>query len=203
MKLAILICHANERFSQFSHLMGELQKQRAPYVSEVGIFSISDDCQMKVGMKRNDLVSYASLFRAEYVTFIDDDDQVSRDYVKRIIGAIKAAPGKDVYCYRVSYSDGAQHHGTPVYYSIKYSGRPKMETDSPRGPFLRTPNHLMVIRREIAEKCPFPEINNGEDAQFAKDIVKHIKSEYHIDEILYHYHHSAMTTLAQKKPYGK
>ena len=76
-------------------------------------------------------------------------------------------------------------------HSIKYKAYRTNDT----GPikYERYPNHLNIIRSDIAKQFRFPEINHGEDTDFATQIFKSglLKKETTIDGVMYHYDYKA------------
>ena len=53
----------------------------------------------------------------------------------------------------------------------------------------RYPNHLNVIKTDIAKQFKFPEISFGEDTSFATQVFKSglLKTEGYIGDVIYHY----------------
>ena len=82
-KLSILICGITNR--DFSPLLTHLEKQTQD--KPVEILSLVDNKKMKIGRKRNLLVEMS---KGEYISFIDDDDWVTDDYVDSILEKIQA-----------------------------------------------------------------------------------------------------------------
>ena len=78
----------------------------------------------------------------------------------------------------------------PKYFehSIKYN---EYNTTQNFITYERYPNHLNVIKREIAVQFKFPEINFGEDTDWATQINKSglLKKETYIDQVLYYYNY--------------
>jgi len=130
----------------------------------------------KVGMKRNLLLEKA---KGDYVVFIDDDDTIADDYILEIMKAIEIQP--DIICFEVMRFDrGIQDRVAK--YSITYSG----DSNTPRK-YFRLPNHLMCVKREYAVATKFPEINFGEDSDYAKRLKPLLKTEVQIGKVLYNY----------------
>jgi hypothetical protein len=71
-------------------------------------------------------------------------------------------------------------------HSIKYS---EYRTTANVITYERYPNHLNVIKSSIAKQFTFPEINFGEDTDWATQINKSglLKKEVYIEEIIYYY----------------
>jgi GT2 family glycosyltransferase len=60
------------------------------------------------------------------------------------------------------------------------------------------PNHIPVIKKEVSTKVSFPSLPRAEDAAYAKILKPHLKSEFKINKVLYHYDFSDLTTVAQE-----
>ena len=99
MKLSILICTVPSRVdSYFPKLLKKLESQLN---KNVEVLWLGDDKKRSVGEKRNNLLSIAN---GEYVTFVDDDDDISDDYVKTILHYIVNGKGVDVINFNVMCS---------------------------------------------------------------------------------------------------
>lgn len=153
----------------------------------VEIITLLDNQIMKVGKKRNELLSLAN---GEYVCFVDDDDLISNDYVDSILEAIES--GEDVVVFTLSRNHNGTHDRL-CYYSKEY----EKDRDTP-GAYYRMPNHLMVFRTEIAQKVKYKEFFFGEDAAWSKEILPMIRTERKIDKVLYTYESSDSGSASQK-----
>ena len=161
---------------------------RIEYDDDVEILIYSDNKEESVGGKRNKLVGLA---KGEYVSFLDEDDRVSDDYIEQLLEGIKS--GADIITFDVSVSiDGATPK--PCYYSMYFDG----DKNEPNA-YYRLPNHLMCVKREIALQVPFKEISFGEDADYAKRLKPLLKSEHSINKVLYHYDYNSKTTATQRR----
>ncbi len=67
-------------------------------------------------------------------------------------------------------------------HSIKYSQWFEKE-----GIYYRCPNHLNVVKREIALKVGFPLIDRGEDRDYSYRLYEHLKTEAEIEGTIYFY----------------
>lgn len=149
--------------------------------SIVNIRVYEDGGEKTIGEKRNYLLQNST---ADYVAFIDDDDSISKDYIKHALEGI--AKGVDCVSLRgVITFDG---EAPEIFeHSIKY---PIYRTNDTRVPkYERFPNHLNVIKSSIAKQFNFPMINHGEDTAFATQIKNSglIKTEHYVDAVTYHY----------------
>jgi hypothetical protein len=96
--LSILVCGLYERGLIYHSDEGpiyELTKQAEG--KPVQLITLYDNRVWTVGQKRNRLLWMAE---GEYLTFVDDDDEVAGDYVDTLLGAIDKARGADVICFR-------------------------------------------------------------------------------------------------------
>lgn len=181
--LSILICTLDGRESSFNKLIKELSWQLAgkPVICEV--LYEKDNGEKTTGQKRNKLLERAM---GEYVCFIDDDDEISPNYINILLEAIKTNP--DCVSLRGVMTTSGQNPET-FEHSIRYKAY--RTTNNPIK-YERYPNHLNCIRASIAKQFKFPEINHGEDTNWATQIFKSglIKSEFYTDEILYYYRYN-------------
>ncbi|OHB91783.1 MAG: hypothetical protein A2Z57_04835 [Planctomycetes bacterium RIFCSPHIGHO2_12_39_6] len=183
MKLSILIPSLESRAAQLICLKEELFAQivQCKAVDDVEIITSVDRGEATIGSKRNLLLSKAT---GSYICFFDDDDTPSTTYVQKILDCIETACDNCSMIGRITF-DGS----TPEIFehSIKYKEYRTNETVPVK--YERYPNHLNVIRAEIAKKFSFPEINHGEDTDWATQIFKSglLKNETKIEGVLYHY----------------
>lgn len=175
MKLSILICTIPERQWMFLSLYKVLQD----IIDSDGmpvelLWDNSPD--ITIGQKRNLLLSKS---KGEYVVFIDDDDMPSMDYIDLILKACES--GSDC----IGISGFMTTNGTNIkLWHISKEYPCWLES---MGVYLRTPNHISPVRRELAIQAGFPEINHGEDAEYSKRLHPLLKTETKIDQLIYHY----------------
>lgn len=179
MKLSILICTIPSRQASFGRLISELRSQILPYSPEVAIISNASP-ELPIGAKRNWLLQKAE---SDYVCFIDDDDEISNNYIDLLMKAIDT--GCDCASLKGVYSVNGKYDGL-FEHSIKYK---EWKTTHKEIKYERFPNHLNTIRTSIAKKFKFPNINHGEDQDWSTQIHNSglLKTEFYISEILYYY----------------
>lgn len=176
MKFSILICHLDnpERRASLQRLLASLYPQCLNKAVEVCIEA--DDGTMTVGEKRNKLLKQAA---GEYIAFIDDDDEVTDDYVDRILLALEKKPD----CVGI---EGRLLDGKAEFifsHSIEYSGWYNVGTV-----FYRTPNHLNPVRRDLALRIGFEPRSFGEDRLYSDALRRWLKTEKYISKPIYIYH---------------
>jgi glycosyltransferase involved in cell wall biosynthesis len=148
---------------------------------EVEVLTDIDNGEVTTGNKRNRLIQRAS---GEYIVFVDDDDEVSTDYVKEILQAAITKPDAIVFSgwMTTNGTDRRDFHLSIHYPYTAITRNGKIE-------YLRYPNHITPIKREIALQVPFPNRTIGEDYEWATAIHDQglIKNEIKIHKYLYHY----------------
>jgi glycosyltransferase involved in cell wall biosynthesis len=137
---------------------------------------------MTIGEKRNKLMAMAT---GEYIAFIDDDDQVSPDYIQLVLDAIR--DGKPDVVGIVGIFRGDMGNG-PIRKLFYHTIKNDKYWTSLRG-YERPPNHLNPMRREIASQFSFEHKSMFEDTDWAMEICKAkvLKSEKFIERPIYFY----------------
>ena len=145
-----------------------------------------DNKRRTVGEKRDSLLRAA---KGRYVTFCDDDDVPTADYVSELLAAMGSDPDVITFRQRVTYNGQSGE----VEFKL---GHPN-EAFQPGGITKRNAWHVCVWRRKLAIMSGFPASNYGEDWQFAAPLcaIPNLR-EVHIPKILHHYIHNATTTEA-------
>lgn len=177
---AILVPTLGERRDMFERLMAGLLPQLDPYGGRVRVIGWHNDGSPSLPKIRQRMVETAG---TEYVSFIDDDDVVHPDYVRRIVAALDERPdyvGFQVQC----YSDG--HPIAVAYHSLEY----KRWRNFP-GRFERDISHVNPIRTQLALTASFSRarVGQAEDRNWADQLrrSKVLKTQVLIPHILYHY----------------
>lgn len=187
-KLSILICTLKSREKLLSQLLDVINEQKT---DEVEILINSDEGEKKIGTKRNELLEKAN---GEYVCFVDDDDTITYDYVSSILNCLKKSP--DAVGIELNYYQDNKLIGIAYHSSKNDSWFEKKSTkDAYIMEYYRTINHLNPIKREIALKVKFPEINDGEDYDFSIRLAGLINSEEYINHPIYNYYFDSIKNI--------
>lgn len=178
---SILICTLEERKKSFDALYAKVQRQiDVNHLSDqVEILFFRDNREHSVGFKRNFLLQQS---KAEYVCFLDDDDDVHGRYVPMIYEKLQQKPD----C--VSLIGVMTTHGkNPEVFKHSIAYNNKYCTEN--GVHYRPPNHLNPVKRDIAAQFSFPETNFGEDYSWAHLLAQSclLKNEAVIEEPYYFY----------------
>lgn len=183
--LDILVCCVPERAKLWDQLKRKLAQQieSCKASTNVQIIELPDDKKMSIGEKRNRLLDRST---AEYLCFVDDDDNVSPTYVRDILDAIgDCEPDVVGLKGQVLLSDT---EWCPFVHSVEYHDH----SDVKQGNGIikvRPPNHLNAMRASIAKKYRFPSVNHGEDTEWSMKICHNgvLKSQVMVERPLYYY----------------
>jgi glycosyltransferase involved in cell wall biosynthesis len=183
MKLSILIPTVPERFAQAAKLIEKLEKQNVEKQAEILWFG--DNRARTIGAKRNALLDAA---RGQYAAFVDDDDDVSDDYITSICSVQELV---DV----ITFDQHAVWNGeqSTVEFSIQHSPAGQFV---PGGTTKRFPWHSCAWRRDLATKGVFTEKNWGEDLDWVLQVHRLPKREARIPRVLHYYRHHDAQSLA-------
>jgi hypothetical protein len=180
--LSVLIPTLERRRALFHRVHSQLEGESASGCLEqaVEILHLRDNGEHSTGWKRNRLIEQA---RGRFVSFVDDDDCVSDDYLSRICEAIRTHPDIDCVGIRGEIRFRGSHPREFVH-SIRHSDY------MTRGSvYLRPPYHLNPIRRSIAARYRFADVCYSEDIDWARAMASDgvLQKECFIDSVLYYY----------------
>jgi GT2 family glycosyltransferase len=192
MKLSVLVCSTHNRYKTFlpkilDQLFGQLKYLTIDDQKDVEILTLIDNKTIMLGTKRNNLIDIS---KGEYVVFVDDDDRVAEDYLSSLLEATQS--GADVITFWVMVSLNGEEY-KPCFYSKDFTGNFNTSES-----YHRLPNHIMCIRRELAETVLFKPILYGEDSDFSERLKPYLKTEHAIGKPLYYYDYNIETTEAQE-----
>ena len=192
MKLSILICTLPDPFRgvfQIQQLISNLthQARRKP----VQVAYLGDNKSMTVGTKRNLLMNIAI---GERLIFVDDDDRISDNYVDKLLEYCEYK--EDCISIGVECTENGKNKKT-----YDFSFKKNINTRTKKGNNIagRMPNHLCLWKREIALRVRFPDINLGEDHNWAESQILKDYSLRIMPEILYYYDFDRETTQTRMR----
>lgn len=223
--LSILVCHTEGRQVELSRLRLSIayaitaySKRKVDWVRltdfdtviALPISPLNDDEQqyievvinsekgIPIGAKRNALLGKA---KGKYVCFVDDDDMIMPEFFSEIAPCF----GEDFDCCSLMgqyYENG--EFKSDFTHSIKYT-----KYRSEGGVLVRPPNHLNVIKSDIAKRFTFPPLDYGEDTEWAMKIsdANVLKKEHEVNIPLYFYdkrtNQKAAATVSEEDTTGK
>jgi len=166
-KLSILILSIPSRIHFLKPLMEKLEKQIGDR-EDVEIISIMDNKSFGISEKRNELMKLA---RGSHLTWIDDDDDVDVNYVKRLTETIEKNPSVDVISFdQMCYLEGKEARvfaqmGNPHEHVLPDPTDPTRYRDT-----LRPPYHWCCWKTSLAASESFRNPHNIEGVQIHEDI---------------------------------
>jgi glycosyltransferase involved in cell wall biosynthesis len=146
----------------------------------VEVVTLWDDGAKSIGTKRNELIQMA---KGDYVCFVDSDDDISSDYVERLMEGINLG----VDCCSLKGCITWDGKNPEIFeHSLRYS---EYKTTENPIKYERFPNHLNCIKKSLVFDIKYPEISHGEDTDWATQVFKAgvLKTEHYIDSVIYHY----------------
>lgn len=200
MKLSILICSLESRRNELTRLLFSLVRQlpdienshSRPYEGcmiytysfpDVEIIVATDNKQHSTGAKRNLLLHLA---KGQYISFIDDDDEVYKCYIEEILKGVE----RQCDCMAINgimTTDGKDE----IKWKLAKDYPNKTIYENGKRIYVRTTNHLSPVRRELALKAMFPNISNAEDKAYSEKLNQFLITEYIIEPPMYHYKYSS------------
>lgn len=176
MKLSILILSIPTRFAMMQALYTKILNQIGN--EDIEILCLIDNKKRSIGDKRNDLVVAA---RGEYLTFIDDDDDVCDNYISELVIGIKSK--SDVIVFNETASFNGENSFT-VRPGIEYENEHARKVNGRWVDIRRKPWHWCLWKSSIAKTERVPDMNNGEDELWCRRLLTKIKTQYRINKIL-------------------
>lgn len=185
--LSILTPTIPQRIDQLHQLSQKIMHQihTSTGACPVEHLIFSDNRTRSIGEKRQALLDIA---RGKYIAYVDDDDDVSDDYVASLLHGIET--GEDL----VTFQQRAIYNGLES--TVVFSLANQDEPFTPGGITRRGAWHVCAWRRELVADCVFPFINYGEDKAWSLQARPRARGEIHIPRILHTYRHDATMTAA-------
>lgn len=156
-------------------VLSQLDKQTTKY-SNIEVIVLEDNRMRQLGPKRQAIIDIA---QGEYISFVDDDDRISDDYVSTIMPLLNG-----VDC--VGFTGQISIEGGPwrnVYYSKDN------EIINTEEEFYRPIQHLTPVRTELVRQVKYRG-HRREDSDWAKRMIKAnlLKTENKTDKVMYYYY---------------
>ena len=162
----------------------------------VEILALLDNKKSTVGDKRNQI---AKMARGKYLTFVDDDDDVSEDYIATLLEAISSQQNPDCVvkepdcvvfdAWITRDGDG----GKRTSFGIEHAHTETADC------FYRQPTHVCCHLTANVRRVPFPSVSYGEDVSWSERMRGVIKNQVRIPKVLYFYKYNSHTT--ETSPY--
>ena len=146
-----------------------------------------DNREMSVGMKRESLIQRSE---GKYSAFIDDDDDITDEYVQDLRETIRG----EYHVMRL--------RGRIDPYTFTHSLENTLNSPMARGEvFLRPPNHLNPMMTDVAKLIHYGDATRGEDLDWTIRMAKTgcLTREYGTDNSRIHYHYNMGTRRVDPK----
>lgn len=181
--LSILICSLESRRDLLKRLLDNLFSQMT---DQVQILINVDNGEKETGQKRNELLESA---KGKYIAFIDDDDNVSNDYISLILESV-SNDCDVVGMHLLMTVNNNPDSECRTYHSIKYASWYDKPDPDRKGKkvYFRCPNHLNPVKRELALQVKFPNITIQEDSDYSHRLYPLLKTESYIEKPIYYYY---------------
>lgn len=196
-KLTIAIPSLPDRIEKYLKPLYEKLKNQIGNISDIEILSLMDNKDITVGEKRTRLFGLA---KGRYTCIIDDDDNVTKDFVEVLREKITDDLDVDVIC----YNQLAQFNNKPwiIKSSLKHNcthpfNQIELDYEGNPLPCLRPPWHWCAWRTELAKKIPFGDSNTQEDTVFVLEAIKQAKTELVLDRVMCQYNWEANVSQAK------
>lgn len=179
MKWQIMIPTVVDRPEQFQRLVGTLAPQVAKYNGDIQVMVLWNNYETELSELRQVMIEHAT---ADYINFIDDDDNVSDDYCDKIYPLLD---GVDYIGFRVAFYQQGQKQ-KQVVHSLTSEGW----FDNGEG-YFRRGTLINPTKREIMLKAGFKasDYRKGvpEDTAYATNVDPYLKTEHFIEEEVHIY----------------
>jgi glycosyltransferase involved in cell wall biosynthesis len=188
MKLSVLIPSIPSRISKAMKLYNRIAKQCEGMDVEILIFI--DNKKRSIGYKRDALVQIA---RGRYCAFVDDDDDVSDNYISCIIDKIDEADYDVISINTLAIIEGKK---CKILADVSHENEELQMVKDRYKPCKRKPFHTSVWKTEIAQSERFKDVGYGEDWDWVSRLLPKIKTSCSINQFLYRYIWSASVSEA-------
>lgn len=188
----ILIATLGQRRGKLERLLAGLMSQVDYALGQVTVHALWNNGERPVGYVRQDLLNSAE---ADYVCFIDDDDEVPPYYVDRVLPLLD---GVDYIGWRMqAYING--HAMAPTYHSLRYT----TWYQDGLGHY-RDISHLNPVRRSLTEGtsfCADPEnVVTHEDLSWTTQMRGRLHTEHYIGDVMYYYRYDQNDSIQHGTP---
>jgi len=189
-KLSILILSIPSRFDIVRPLIDKLMRQIGER-EDVEILSLMDNKSLHIWEKRNELMRIA---RGSHITWLDDDDDVSDEYVSKLTETIESNPNVDVISFdQMCYLNGAEARVFAEMGNPHEDVRVDPHNHGRFADTLRPPYHWCCWKTSLASSEAFrASFSHGDKGQSTEDIDWLTRPYPKVEESVYlrgHYLH--------------
>lgn len=175
----ILIATLGQRRVLFRRLMDKLMPQVDEFKGRVNVVASWDNGQLPLYVKRQRLLNIVT---NSYVSFVDDDDRLTDDFVSQVMTALQSRPDYVGFWLEV-FRNG--HRWRMSHHSLRH-GR----WDAGGATFLRDITHINPMLTSVAQQATFRVSATGAEDKPWVDQVRDtglLRNEVFINKVLYRY----------------
>jgi len=181
----IMILSIPSRIQKYLIPLYEKLLKQAEKCPEVEILCLIDNKKMSIGEKRQSLIDIA---RGKWVAFMDDDDDVTDDYMETVVNTIKEQPADVITFDQHCIVNGKE-------FTVNFDmNNPNQRYIPGMTHVKRPPFHMCFWKAEIAKQAKMESSSYGEDFAWCSLMYPKIQSETHIDKILHLYRYDDRTS---------
>ena len=173
--LSILIPFIPSRFESFERIFAKLEIQARG--RNVEILGFIDNKKRSIGFKRDALVQIS---KGDYVAFVDDDDNVSDDYIVKLLQAADQKADVITFLQKSIINKIECTVDFDLHHSVN-------EPFEPGKVIKRRPWHVCAFRGDIARRYHFPDSMYGEDWAWCEQVLKDVKTQAKINQVIHTY----------------
>lgn len=183
MILSILVLSIPNRIEKAASLLKKIQGQIATGgYEQVEVICLYDNKKSSIGRKREIAMQMA---QGNYVTFIDDDDDICDGYIKNVVEAARDGV-PDVIVFNVNTWLNGEGPFV-VRYGIEYANEECHKVGGKWADIKRKPFHNCVWNAKIAKSESFKDVSYCEDWDWLKRVIPKAEKQKRIDNILLNY----------------
>ena len=191
---SVLILSIPERSQKLKRIFMKLDAQVSQLndPKSVELVCLLDNRVRSISDKRNALLSYA---KGQFIAFLDDDDDISEDYITEITNTIKSDPDVDVVTFNQKCSINGKRLAVTFGLNNPHEGL-ILEKSGNFKSIKRPPYHICGWNRKIAQSEKFKPVfdSNGqscEDIDWCIRLYPKSQKSRHINKVLHFYHYSS------------
>lgn len=179
----ILIATLGRRATQLERLLAQLLPQATAFGDSVRVRALWNNGEQPLSVVRQALVVDAN---ADYVSFVDDDDEVPPYFVDKVMEALTTCEPDYVGWQMQCYIDGVATK--PTYHSLEYGS-----WSEDHAGYYRDVSHLNPVRHALALRCDFRRGDPPEDVSWADQLRPLLVggAQCYIPNVMYHYRSSS------------
>ena len=135
----------------------------------------------------------------QYCSFLDDDDNVSQDFISEIWNVISSDSKPDVICF--DQDCNVNNKKFQVNFSLTNENQPAIMDTNGNYPnaITRKPYHMCVWKSVIAKNTMFPDTSYGEDLAWLSQLWQRVKTQVKINKVLHCYEYSDESSESIKR----